>query len=127
MSRSKAKGTRFETEVTTYLRQWFPGCERRALRGRLDGGDLAGLPLTVECKNTRQIDLAGAVDEAEKAAANNGDAFFCAVIKRRLRPVGKAYAVLPLEVLAAVFCELESRPAPSQVLAAMLERTEGGR
>jgi hypothetical protein len=105
---SKRKGTAFESEVAAYLKAWFPLCERRALRGRFDGGDLAGLPLTIECKATRDIRLAEALNEAQAAAINNGDSIYCAVIKRRLKPVGDAYAVMPLRLLA----ELLSRGCP---------------
>lgn len=111
MNPSKVKGTRFETDVVRYLQAFFPLCERRALRGHADGGDLAGLPLTVECKATRDINLSGALNEAERAAANNGDTFYCAVIKRRMHGVGDAYAVMPLHLLA----RLLSRGLPPQM------------
>jgi len=122
VSYAKAKGTRFETAVVNYLREWFPTCERRALRGNQDGGDIANLPLTVECKATREIDLAGAVKEAAAAAFRNGDAYYAAVIKRRSHSIADAYAVLPLKILAAILCDLESRPTASEVLSGMLER-----
>lgn len=109
MSKAKATGTRFETAVANYLQEWFPHCERRALRGANDGGDLAGLPLTIECKATRTIDLAGALTEAKTAAARNGDYYYAAVIKRRNHPVADAYAVVPLRLLACIFQDLESR------------------
>jgi hypothetical protein len=123
VSLSKAKGTRFESAVAAYLKLWFPHCERRALRGVNDGGDLAGLPLTVECKATRQIDLAGALNEAKAAAARNGDDLYAAVIKRRNHPVAEAYAVVPLKFLAALLRDLEGRRPASEILADMLDRT----
>lgn len=106
MNPSKIKGTRFETAVATYLCSTFPTCERRALRGRLDGGDLAGLPATIECKNTKGYDPAGALDEARRAAANNGDVIYAAVIKRKgVADVGESIVVLPLHLFSKLLWE----------------------
>lgn len=73
MSRSKAKGTAWETMVCDYLRGlgWLH-VERRALSGTSDRGDVAGIPgLVVECKNEKALSLAGWVDEAEVERAND--------------------------------------------------------
>lgn len=91
-----------------YLRAWFPHVERRALSGAVDRGDLLGLPATIECKATRQIDLAGALGEARAAAARNGDEIYAAVVKRRQHGVAEAYAVMPLSVFAALLKEATS-------------------
>lgn len=97
MSRQRAKGTAFETAVCSVLAPWFPYCERRALRGANDGGDIAGLPIPIEVKNTKTIDLAGACTEAETAAQRLGVAGWAAVIKRPRRgDPREAYAVVPL-------------------------------
>lgn len=96
MSKQRAKGTRFETAVCTVLAERFPYCERRALRGKNDGGDIAGLPIPIECKNTVAIDLAGGCTEAEKAAARLGLHGWAAVFKRPRRNERDAYAVVPL-------------------------------
>jgi hypothetical protein len=68
MSRSKAKGTAFETAVVNCLRNWgFVAAERRALHGANDKGDITGLPgVVIEVKNQRAMDLAGWVREAER-------------------------------------------------------------
>lgn len=103
---SKNKGTAFETAVVRYLCEQGLPCERRALRGVRDGGDIAGLPLTIECKNTKQIDLAGALLEAQTAAAHNGDPLYAAVFKRpRRHDVADAYVVLPLHLFATMLRE----------------------
>lgn len=77
-------GTRAATAVVEYLRRWNPNVERRALSGRVDRGDIAGIvDVCIEVKACRVIDLAGFVDEAEverrNASANVGAAW----IKRR--------------------------------------------
>lgn len=73
MSRSKAKGTAWETMVTRWLNaNGWPGVERRALHGTADKGDIAGLPVVVECKAHRTYDFGGWVAEAETEALNAG-------------------------------------------------------
>lgn len=100
MSKQRAKGTRFESAVVAVMAQRFPYVERRALRGKNDAGDLAGLPIPVECKNTRTLDLAGACREAETAAARLGAPGWAAVFKRPRRNERDAYAVVPLWLFA---------------------------
>lgn len=66
MSRSKAKGTRWETAIVDYLRGigWVHA-ERRALHGSADRGDIAGLAgVVIEAKNQERHSLAEWVDEA---------------------------------------------------------------
>ncbi len=43
MTKSKAKGTRAETETVKYLRERFFAVERRTLSGSKDKGDIAGI------------------------------------------------------------------------------------
>ena len=95
---SKAKGTKFEREVVEFIKtHGFVGAERRALGGSLDRGDVSGVPgFVFECKATRAIDLATAVDEAKREAAVEDD-FPIAVVKRRMKPTGEAYFVTTLE------------------------------
>jgi hypothetical protein len=71
MSKSKDKGTAWETAIVRYLAPLFPGVERRALAGVLDRGDIAGVPGTViEAKNCRTPKLGSWVDEAVVEQAN---------------------------------------------------------
>lgn len=44
MTKSKAKGTRAESECVKYLREKFAAVERRTLSGSKDKGDIAGIP-----------------------------------------------------------------------------------
>lgn len=97
-SPSKRKGTAFESAVRDYLvSRGFAGVERRALHGAADKGDLLGIPdWTLELKATKELDVAGAVDEAAKESKNAGTQYFAAILKRRQKGVHEAYVVLPL-------------------------------
>lgn len=104
MSASKAAGTRFESQAVEFLRgHGFPHAERRAQGGIHDKGDIAGVVgWTLECKATKSIDLAGAVDEARVEAKNAGGGAYAAIVKRRQKGTGEAYVVMPL----SVFCQI---------------------
>lgn len=77
MSRSKTKGTAWETAICRFLTtEGFPHVERRALHGGNDRGDIAGIPgLVIEAKNTQRDQLAAWVDEAAIEQANDGAEF----------------------------------------------------
>lgn len=74
MSRSRNKGTAFETAVVRFLiEEGFTRVERRALAGTADKGDIAGLPgFAVEVKNCQRDGLPGWVDEVETERAHAG-------------------------------------------------------
>lgn len=73
MSRSKDKGTNWETTIVRFLRDnGVPHAERRALGGTLDRGDIAGIPGVVfEAKNASRITLSEWLAEAEAERAND--------------------------------------------------------
>lgn len=99
MSVSRQKGTAFETAVVGVLRDAGLPAERRALNGRLDRGDIAGVPgWTLECKNEKTMSLAGYVDEARQESSNAGTDRYAAVVKRRGKGASEAYVVMPLAV-----------------------------
>lgn len=96
---SKIRGTRWESAVRDWLNARGFATFRPALHGAQDKGDIFGVEdWTIQCKDVAKIDLAGAVDDARQQAANAATPFFVAVVKRRRRGVGEAYAVMPLEV-----------------------------
>lgn len=99
MSKSKQKGTAWETAVVNFLAELLTNLERRALHGKLDLGDISGVPdWTLECKDERKMNLAGAVDEARAEAENAHTSWFAAIIKRPRKNVSQAYVVIPLDV-----------------------------
>lgn len=104
MSASRRKGTAFETAVVTFLREaGFAACERRALSGRADKGDIAGIPgWTLECKNEQRMTLASYVDDAFVEAVNAKTPWYAAVVKRRGRGTSHSYVVMPLSVFAEI-------------------------
>lgn len=107
MSKSKQKGTAFETAVCDYLRDFFPAVERRAMQGAKDCGDIANIPNTVlEVKNQKAMDLAGWLKEAKAEALNAGVTRYAVIHKRRgVGDMGEQYATIPLFLLAELLGE----------------------
>lgn len=86
MSRQRAKGTRAETAVVDYLREWAPHVERRALHGAHDKGDINlgnGAAVVIEVKDHREIRLAEFVDEAVAEGDHANADVAVAWVKRR--------------------------------------------
>ena len=85
MSRAKAKGTRWESDIVAYLREHgFPHAERRALSGRADKGDINAAPgLCIEAKSQSRYSLAEWVDEAAVEGRNAGADVTCVWAHRR--------------------------------------------
>ena len=99
---SKQRGTAAETAVVDYLRRrGWPFAERRALSGRLDKGDVAGVAgVCLEVKSCKTIDLAGWLKEAETEQANAGAHVGAVVAKKRgTTDPGQWYAVLSFRQL----------------------------
>lgn len=104
---ARAAGTSFATWLVEYWRKAFGTrtIERRALTGRKDEGDIAGLnchlgPIAVEVKNHNRIDLAGWIQEAQIEASNADAAFGIVVAKRRgygRESMGDQYVITRLE------------------------------
>lgn len=92
MSKSKARGTAWESEIVKFLRACgWPHVERRSLNGANDRGDITGIPgVVVEAKAHAQYSgkLAGWLVEAETERLNDGSEVGVVWFKRR----GKATA-----------------------------------
>jgi hypothetical protein len=111
VSRSKQKGTLAETAVVEYLKTFWDCVERRALSGKFDKGDIAGVPYTtVEIKNHKSYKFPEWMDETEHERINADTQYGILVVKPNkvgVTKVGKWWAVLPLEQIAGILAELE--------------------
>lgn len=76
MSKSKAKGTAWESAIVKHLQgHGFPHAERRTLSGSEDKGDINAAPgLVIEAKNQSRHSFAEWLDEAIAEAKNADDA-----------------------------------------------------
>lgn len=111
---SKQRGTRFEVRVRDYLRTvGFPQAERLPGEGKADRGDIAGVPLVLECKATKREDLAEAMKEARKEALTAGKPGYAVVRPSRGRPIEEAFCTVPLWLLAQLMREdINDEPRP---------------
>lgn len=88
MSAGKAKGTRWETAVVTFLRaNGFPWADRVPLSGARDRGDVVIGPSSpvMELKNQQRHSWAEWLDEAETEATNANAPFGVVWAHRRGR------------------------------------------
>lgn len=98
MSANKARGTRWESAVVTFLRDHgFTFAERRALNGARDLGDITGIPggPVIECKSQARQSLAEWLDEAQVEAQNARAPFGVVWFKRRGKgSAGEGYVLM---------------------------------
>lgn len=101
---AKAKASRWNRRVAEYMAQWWPYAEKRAPSGPRDKGDVAGTPVTVECKNEKGwgSKLAEYQNETLVERDNAGTDISFVAIPRKGKGVEQAYAVTTLEEM----CEL---------------------
>ena len=107
---SKAKGTRWESQVRNYLKERGIPAYRPAQTGFKDSGDIHGVsPFIIQAKDWRDIRAAlnEGVTGAVKQAANAGEDFGVAVIKRARKPVEDGYAVMRLQDWVSVLARLQ--------------------
>jgi len=111
VSKSKQKGTAWETECVRYL-QSYTGAEfmRLPLTGTKDVGDIRclGLPEFVfECKNRKDAlsSLSEIMRETEQERVNAEANFAAALVKRRNFGTGGAYVVMELHNFAQLIKE----------------------
>lgn len=101
----KRKGSRFERDVVAFLAaHGFPDAERAYGAGRIDDvGDISGVPdFTIQCRNTKTLELAAALNDAERQRARARSPYSVVVHKRRNRPTCDSYVTMTL----AQFCAL---------------------
>ena len=111
MSKSKQKGTAWETECVRYL-QSYTGSEfmRLPLVGTKDVGDIRCLDLpefVFECKNRKDAlsSLSQIMKETEQERINAEADFGAAIVKRRNFGTGGAYVVMELHNFAQLIKE----------------------
>ena len=103
MSASRARGTRWESELCDYFRaHGHPLVERRALRGVKDSGDLIFPGYVMEAKNVREWRLNEWMTDAAKKAYRERVDRYVVLIKRKQHSTADGYAVMPVWLL----CEL---------------------
>ena len=123
MGKARAKGTRLETAFVDFARaHGFPFARRLALAGSRDVGDVAlsdDLPLVIEVKNQRELDLGSWMTEAQKGAINAGCLAYAVVHNRKGKADRDNYATLPWWL----FLDLVQSWARQRELAAELKRS----
>lgn len=112
---SKIRGTRWESDVVSYLRSnGFDQAERRALAGQADLGDIVNAgPYVWECKSTQRIELAKGMDETKEETKNANVRFGFLINKRRNKSVGEAYATMTLAQLCEMLTEITNNDQPT--------------
>ena len=111
MSKSKQKGTAWETECVRYLQSYTKHeFMRLPLVGTKDVGDIKCLDLpefVFECKNRKDAlsSLSQIMKETEQERVNADAQFAAALVKRRNFGTGGAYVVMELHNFAQLIKE----------------------
>lgn len=99
---NKNKGDRFERDAVEYLREHSFHVDRTRAGWADDRGDIHGLvsadgrPFTFECKNVKQQNLSGWLEELRVEVANNHGRIGAVIHKKRgTADAGEQYATLP--------------------------------
>jgi hypothetical protein len=103
MSAARRKGTSWESQIVAFLRdRGWPMSERRALNGKNDRGDIAGIVgVVIEAKSAARIDLAGWLAEAQQEAINDRADFGVVWAKRKGKSsAADGYVVMDGETFA---------------------------
>lgn len=107
-SKGKAKGSAFEREIVTHLReQGWTGAERTRAGWVDDRGDIDGVVgVTFECKNRRSMDLAEWIDELVVEMQHANNRVGAVVHKRRgVTDPGQYYASMPFSIFLTLLQE----------------------
>lgn len=120
MSKSKQKGTAWETDCVRFLAEAVGvPFSRLPLSGSKDIGDIASPSLpdfVFECKNRRDAlsSLSEILKETAQETENANASYGIALVKRRNHNVKDAYAVLPMHMLAELLKERIENGRPNQ-------------
>jgi hypothetical protein len=95
MSKTRAIGTAFETAVVRVFQELgFAEAERNVLNS--PNGDIKNMPIVIECKNHRKMELAEWIDQANRSGERTG--LLSAVVhKRRGKHARKSYVTMELD------------------------------
>lgn len=101
MSKSRARGTDTETKVVRYLvSEGFYRAERRALKGKLDEGDVTGIEgVCIEVKGDRSNKLSAWKAETIEEAGNARVPMYLLVVRVDYKPVERWEAHVPWNLL----------------------------
>ena len=84
--------------------------ERRVKNGRLDRGDIAGIPnVVIECKAERTIDIPGYLGELALEMENADAPFGFVFVKNRRHSTEDGYAVMSIHSTRALLAQLRDR------------------
>jgi hypothetical protein len=103
--RGVAKGNAFARKVAEYL-----NTEVRALAGAHDRGDLVHPTWTVEVKcpgRDQPVRLSHAMTQVRRAAANNGQEFFCVISRYTGHSLEEAFFTIPLDMATRIIPQLK--------------------
>ena len=108
-SKSRAKGTRWESDIVKYLDAMGANVQRLVQTGSSDQGDIRADNFILQARDRAQIDLSGSIDDAHQQLAHfqklhpgEGVDNCAAVIKRRRRGISEGYVVMTLIDFARV-------------------------
>jgi hypothetical protein len=106
LSKSRAKGTAYENIVRDYLKEnGFPEAERESFSSAL--GDIANMPMTIECKSVSRMTLPAWLTQVEKSSQKTGKPGV--VVHKRIRQtVSKSYCTMELSTLSSILLELKT-------------------
>ena len=106
MSKSRAKGTEFETAVVNYLKEHKVfNATRLPMSSPM--GDIDGTGVVLECKNQKTMTLAAWTDQAAKAGEVVKRMFFV-IHKRPRKNVSEAYVTFPLKNLPGLLVLIQA-------------------
>ena len=106
---NKAKGTRWEVAVSSFLRErGFSEAFRLAPAGEYDAGDIGGIPkFAFECRDRQAFNLAQNIKDANNRAKHKNCPYGVAVLKKRGSSTEHGYVVMDLDTFARLLTELE--------------------
>lgn len=124
MTAARQKGTAHETNVVNWLRNHgWRHARRHPPKGLRDEGDIAledGVPVTIEAKNRKAIDLAAFLHELEAEIVNGDAETGCVVVKRRgTTDPGQFYAVTTFAMWNDLIRQVYEKPKRRRIIKAI--------